>query len=220
MAERNPVVRSSRRLPSGRAVIGALLITLSVLAVLLVVRLEDDSSYQDVLVARRDLAPGSVISSDDLVVVRIRLDESVDSVLSDPTEVAGSVLLGPVARLEFIQPSVLGDPAPSGVPSGLAEVTVAIEPDRAPAQLAPGELVSLVATFADEDPTSTRLIADRVVVLSYRRDGDEFGSDAVLRLGLSDGETAMGIVHAAQTGELSVLGVMSAPAVVLPERGS
>ena len=32
MAERNPVVRANRRLPSGRAVIGALLITLSVLA--------------------------------------------------------------------------------------------------------------------------------------------------------------------------------------------
>lgn len=216
MAEQNPVVRSSRRLPSGRAVIGALLITLSVLAVLLVIRLDEDSSFREVVVARRDLAPGTVVASDDVTLVRIRLDQSVESLFSDPQEVTGSVLLGPVARLDLLQRSQVADPTSAGEPGGLAEVTVAVEPDRAPADLAPGELVSILATFTDDDPDRTVVVADRIVVLSYQREGDDFGGDAVLRLGLGDGQKALDIVHAAQTGELSVLGIMSAPDLVLP----
>jgi Flp pilus assembly protein CpaB len=217
MAERNPIVRSSRRLPSGRAVIGALLITLSVLAVLVVLRLDDDSAYQEIVVARRDLAPGTVLEVDDLARVRIRLDESVDFVVTDPDDATGSILLGPLARLEFLQQSNLASTGTGGSEVGLAEISVAVRPDRAPEDLTPGEVVSLVATFTDDDP-ETRLIADRVVVLSYSRDDDEFGNDGVLRLGLTDGAVAMDIVHASQTGELSVVGIMGAPDLVLPER--
>ncbi len=217
MAENNPVVRSGRRLPSGRAVIGALLITLSVLAVLVVVRLAEDTSTQSVVVARRDLAPGVILAPDDLATVQLRLDESVDSVLSDATVAHGTVLLSPLARFDIVQQSNLADVVGDG-DSGLAEVSFGVEPDRAPARLTAGELVSLVATFSDDDPPVTRLIADRVVVLSYERD-EEFGAgDAVLRVGLDDGDTALAVIHAARTGELSVVGVMSAPSVVLPER--
>lgn len=216
MAESNPVVRPRRHLPSGRAVIGALLITLSVLSVLLAIRFDEDSSYQQVVVARRDLPPGSVLTSADLARVRIRLDPSVDSVYSDTEAVVGSVLLGPLNRLDLIQRSQLAAPATT---DGLAEVSVAVEPERSPAELAPGELVSIVATFTDDEPEHTEVIADRVMVLSYRREGDDFGGTAVLRVGTGDGQTALAIVHAAQTAELSVLGVMSAPDLILTTGG-
>lgn len=218
MAERNPVIRPNRRLPSGRAVIGALLITLSVLAVLITLRLDDESSYREVVVARQNLAPGTVLRDDHLAVVRIRLDDDVDFVVTDPSDVAGAVLLGPVARLEFLQQSNIASSPGGSTASGLAEISVAIEPDRAPAELTPGELVSLVATFTDDEPATTRLVADRVVVLSYRREDGDFGNDAVLRLGLDDGATAMGILNAARVGELSVVGIMAAPTLVLPEQ--
>ena len=219
MADANPIVRSRRRLPSGRAVIGALLITLSVLAVLLAFRLDEDSAYQDVVVARRDLSPGTVLTGADVASVRIRLDPSVDSVFSGTDQVVGSVLLGPVERLELLQRSQLVDPTAADAASGLAEVSVAVEPDRSPADLAPGELVSIVATFTGDDPDRTEVIADRVIVLSYEREGDDFGGDAVLRVGTSDGEIALAIVHAAQTAELSILGVMSAPDLILTTGG-
>ena len=217
MAERNPVVRSGRRLPSGRAVIGALLITLSVLAVLVVIRLAEDDSTQAVVVARRDLTPGTILEPDDLATVQLRLDESVESIVSDASAVHGTVLLSPLARFDIVQQSNLAAVVGDGT-AGLAEVSFGIEPERAPARLVAGELVSLVATFSDDDPTVTRLIADRVVVLSYERDDDFGGGRAVLRVGLDDGGLALDVVHAAQTGELSIVGVSSAPSVTLPEQ--
>lgn len=215
MAEKNPVIRSGRRLPSGRAVLGGLLITLAVLAVLLATRIGDDATFQDVVVARRDLAPGTILEADDVAQVRIRLDESVGFIATDTDDVVGNVLLGPLSRLEFVQTSNLAGGPANGVPAGLAEVSIPIEPQRAPARLAPGEIISVLATF-DDDPTTTVLIADRVVVLSYSTDATEFAREGVLRLGIDDGRVAARIVNAVDDGEIHVIGVTGAPDVDLP----
>ena len=97
-----PVLRSRRALPSGRAVLGALLITLAALGVLLATRLSDDSTFQNVVIATGDLAPGQLIESDDVRTVRIRLDEQVGFVANDVNEVIGSLTLGPVASGQFL----------------------------------------------------------------------------------------------------------------------
>ena len=104
----------------------------------------------------------------------------------------------------------------AGVPAGLAEVSIPIEPQRAPERLSPGELVSVLATY-DDDPTTTVLIADRVVVLSYRTDASEFAREGVLRLGIEDGRVAARIVNAVDDGQLHVIGITSAPEVDLPD---
>ena len=119
-----PLLRSKRRLPSGRAVLGGLLITLSILGVLLASRLGDDATFHDVVVAREDLAPGTVLEAQHVAEIRLRLDESADWVFSDLDDVLGSVLLGPVGRLEFVQRANIAEvPAGSAAP-GLAEVSI------------------------------------------------------------------------------------------------
>ena len=162
-----PVLRAKRRLPTGRAVLGGLLVTLAVLGVLFATRLGNDATFQDVVVAREDLAPGTVLEPQHITQMRMRLAENADWVVADPESLYGSVLLGPVGELEFVQKSNVAEGTPDQLPSGLAEVSIEIEPGRAPATLAPGELVSVLATFDDTDPATTRLIADRVVVLSF-----------------------------------------------------
>jgi Flp pilus assembly protein CpaB len=213
-----PLLRSKRRLPSGRAVLGGLLITLSILGVLLASRLGDDSTFHDVVVAREDLAPGTVLEAQHVAEIRLRLDESADWVFSDLDDVLGSVLLGPVGRLEFVQRANIAEvPAGSAAP-GLAEVSIAIEPSRAPRNITPGEVVSILATFDDVEPVVTELVADRVVVLSFTDGGADFSTtDTVLRLGVSDGQLASDIVTAAQTGEISVVGLTGAASVEIPE---
>lgn len=216
-----PTLRSKRRLPSGRAVLGGLLITLAVLGILLASRLGEDATFQDVVVAREDLAPGTVIEPQHVAEIRLRLDDSADWVVNGVDEVIGSVLLGPVGRLEFVQRSNVAESDPGTVPRGLAEVSIAIEPERAPARLAPGELVSVLATFDDVDPATTLLIADRVVVLSFDDGETDFSqTGSVLRLGLADGELASAIINASQTGEISIIGVTGAGSVQLPEATS
>lgn len=213
-----PLLRNTRRLPSGRAVLGGLLIALAVLGVLIASRLGDDATFQTVVVAREDLAPGTVLEAQHVAEIRLRLDESADWVVNSQQDAIGSVLLGPVGRLEFIQQANIAEAASDAVPSGLAEVSIAIAPERAPSSLAAGELVSVLATFDGTERAETMLIADRVVVLSYDNGNDDFASrTTVLRLGLADGELASAIVNAAQMGEISIIGVTGAGSVQLPE---
>ena len=138
--------------------------------------------------------------------------------ITNPESVYGAVLLGPVGELEFIQESNVVAGTPSALPGGLAEVSIEIEPGRAPAVLSPGEVVSVLGTWTSQDVATTRLVADRVVVLSFDTGDADFSSTgSVLRLGIADGAIASDIVMASLTGEVSIIGVTGASAVVLPE---
>lgn len=213
-----PVLRPSRRLPSGRAVLGGLLITLAVLGVLLASRLGDNATIRDVVVARADLAPGTVIEPEHVMQIQIRLAEDVGWVVTEPESIYGSVLLGPVASREFLQLSNIADGTPDAVPSGLAVVSIEVDNGRTPASLAPGELVSVLATYTGDVP-ETRLIASNVVVLSYDNGNSEFTSNTstVLRLGIADGATASEIVMASLVADVSIIGVTGAGDVKIPE---
>ncbi len=213
-----PVLKVKKRLPSGRAVLGGLLVSLAIVAVLVASRIGEDATFQSVVIAEQDLTPGTVIEPQHISQVRMRLAEDANFVVSSPESVIGSVVLGPVGEDEFLQVSNIAAGGPETVPAGLAEVSIEIEPSRAPARLASGELVSLLATFDDAEGSRTTLIADRVVVLSYSsNDGADFsGGDSVLRLGVADGDVASAIITAAITGDVSVLGVTGANEVTIP----
>ena len=59
-------------------------------------------------------------------------------------------------------------------------------------------------------------------MLSFGGGGaEDFSSnETVLRLGVSDGEIASAIVHASQTGTISIVGVTGAPDVQIPQATS
>lgn len=213
-----PVLRVKRRLPSGRAVLGGLLVSLAVVAVLVASRVGEDATFQDVVIAQQELAPGTVIEAEHVQQIRMRLADDANFVVSNPESIIGSVVLGPVGINEFLQVSNIAKGSPDTLPSGLAEVSIEIEPSRAPAHIASGELVSILATFSSGDESRTVLIADRVVVLSYDNGSrDDFsGGETVLRLGVSDGDTASSIVTAAITGDVSVVGITGANDVDIP----
>lgn len=213
-----PVLRVKKRLPSGRAVLGGLLVSLAVVGVLIASRVGEDATFQDVVIARQELAPGTVIEPGHIEQVRMRLANEADFVVSSSDSIIGSVVLGPVGTNEFLQVSNIAAGGPDTLPSGLAEVSIEIEPSRAPARIASGELVSLLATYEDNDGSRTSLIADRVVVLSYDNGSvDDFSSgDTVLRLGVSSGDVASAIVTAAITGDVSVVGITGANDVDIP----
>ena len=225
MTETNqPVIRSRRALPSGRAVLGALLITLAALGVVLATRLSDDSTFQTVVVATNDLGPGHLIEPEDVTTRRLRLDSDATFIVTDINAVIGTVTLGPVAQLEFIQRSNVTDMLSSEVPSGLAIVSLPVDPANAPSTIAAGELVSILATFPDDDGLRgevTELVADRLLVVSYGTDGDEFGANtSVLRVAVSDGQNAADIALAVETGVVSIVGITGANEVVIPEETS
>ena len=107
MTSTQPVLHAKKRLPSGRAVLGGLLVTLAVLGVLLATEMGEDSTFQDVVVAREDLAPGTVIEPDHVEQVRMRLAEDATWVITSVEPLIGTVVLGPVGEGEFMQVSNL-----------------------------------------------------------------------------------------------------------------
>ena len=219
MTETNqPVIRSRRALPSGRAVLGALLITLAALGVLFATRLSDDSTFQNAVVATRDLGPGQVIEAADVATVRLRLDDQVEFVANDVNQVIGNVTLGPIAQFEFVQASNIASMVSNEVPGGLATVSLPVSPSNAPLSINPGELVSILVTFDDNDGRRTELVADRLLVISYGTDGDEFGTNtSVRRVAVGDGENGSEIALASATGEVSVVGITGANDVDIPQ---
>ena len=190
------------------------------LGVLLASRLGDNATIRQVVIAAEDLTPGTVIEPGDVVEIDIRLSEDVDWVVTDAASIYGSVLLGPVDRLEFVQFSNIAEGTPDAVPSGLAVVSIEVDSTRAPATLSAGELVSVIATYDDDDQRPvTKLIAEEVIVLSYNNGGDEFGgvgSETVLRVGVAEGTVASEIVRAAVIGEVFIIGVTGATEVEIP----
>lgn len=215
MTETNqPVIRSRRALPSGRAVLGALLVTLAALGVLFATRLGNDATFQTVVVATRDLGPGQLIEADDVQLQRIRLGEEANFVVNDLAQAVGSVTLGPIAQFEFVQLSNVGNMFASNVPSGLATVSLPVDPALAPSSINPGELVSILVT----NDGTTNLVADRLLVISYGGDGDAFGSNInVLRVAVRDGQNASEIALAAEIGAVSIIGVTGANEVAIPQ---
>lgn len=127
-----------------------------------------------VLVAARDLAPGSSLDVVDVRVARAPSSLRPAAALTDADQVVGRVLAGaasagePITRARLVGPEnsrlTTGDPDAVAVPVRLADPAVA-------ELLSPGARVDVVTVAADSLPESVVLAADATVV-TVRGDSD------------------------------------------------
>lgn len=120
-----------------------------------------------VLVAARDLAPGSSLGLVDVRVARAPSSLRPAAALTDAEQVVGRVLAGaasagePITRARLVGPEnsrlTTGDPDAVAVPVRLADPAVA-------ELLSPGARVDVVTVAADSLPESVVLAADATVV--------------------------------------------------------
>lgn len=165
-----------RRALDPRLVLGILLVVGSVAGVVALV--SATSTTTPVLAAARPLAPGEVISADDVEVVDVRLGASSDGYLAELP--AGVVATRVVGEGELIPVDAVG----SGDGVRLAAVVLAVDGDLAEA-VAPGALVDVWAARAQEGggfgppaviasgATVVRLVASESVVTGGRTTGVE-----------------------------------------------
>jgi Flp pilus assembly protein CpaB len=94
---------------SGRALLGAALVTMSVIGLYIAWRSATKTRSIEVVVAARPIAAGSPIEPDMLRVERFALqgNSSIRSSFSDPSELAGVITLGPLKEGEIVQPGAL-----------------------------------------------------------------------------------------------------------------
>jgi hypothetical protein len=182
----------------GRVLAGIVLIVVSMLIGARVLAAGGDtvSAWQ----ATRDLAPGAIVSADDVVAVAI------------PTSLAGAYAPGdalPATPLD--RPLLAGEVLP--VPSESAAldvrwVTVPVEPLRAPVDLAPGERVDVWATQgADLGAVPIpELVLENVLVSQVAVDGVGLGGEYGVVLEIAPRDTSA-VLAAARSGAIDLVRV-------------
>lgn len=228
--DRAPAGRDVRRrarlgwLPTGRAVVGGVLIASAAAGVLLAHRAADAPPQQRYVVATVDLPIGATIRASDLGTVAADLPDDL-SVVSDAQaqELVGSVTRQPLRAMDLVRPSDLVDPGRFDTPDAV-EVALDLAPARALAgTLRAGDRVHVLST--DPDGRGTTTVAQSALVAQV---GTDDGVEAIgssgqvrVRLSLPDAAAAQSVVDASVRAELTLaLPSPAAPGTQPADEGS
>lgn len=151
------------RTTAARRVLAAALVVLAAVAAL---RDDPGARQTDVLIAGRDLAPGTELTAADVVVEKRDADVVPDGSVADLDATAGATLAGPVRRGEVLTDVRLLGPHLAGAAAGpdarIVPLTLA---DAAVLDLLrPGDVLDVVAAAPEAD-TEPRLIATGAIVV-------------------------------------------------------
>lgn len=185
-------------LPSGRAVVGALLMTVAAVGVFLAYVGADADPRADHVVAARDVPAGSVLTADDLTTARLDLGASVgDASFRDAAALVGQRLLAPLAEGELVQRSAVTGTPQDGPRN---ELTFRIAASRAlNGDLVAGDLVDLYVS--DQDGTTA--VASDVTLLAAPLSAGR--GELVLRLAIADDDVLVEVIDALNRGDVTVV---------------
>ncbi len=189
-------------LPSGRAVIGGLLMALAAVGTFLAYSAATADETIDVLIATRALRTGETISADDVALVAVDLPDEVRGLFGSTEAAVGRQVVAPVDEGEFLPASATVTPVEG---DEYLEVSVALPGNRAVGRLVPGERVDIFSTWGSD---VTELIAVDARVLEVSGGGDNVisGSEqAVVRLALADFAQVEAVVHAQAAGDITMI---------------
>jgi len=199
-----PARRVERRvgLPSGRAVVGGLLMALAAVGTFLAYADATADDSIDVLVARRDLTPGEVVRAGDVRLVPVELSGGVRGLFGAIDAAVGRQVTSPVAEGEFLLASATRPPVEG---DEVLELSVSVPASRAVGRLQPGDRVDVFSTWSGE---VTELVAvdARVLEVEGASSSGLGGSDSVVvRLALADFGQVEALVHAQAAGDITMV---------------
>ena len=187
---------------------GGLLVALAVLGTWWAATSSDRTDTESFVVAARTLAPGSVLTSDDLTTAEADLGPSLrGQVFSDPATLVGTVTLGPLSSGELLQ---AGSLAAGPEPSSGGELSFAVEVPRAVAgTIRAGDRIDVYATFGDGDGAETIRILHDATVREAETLGDALGErrHQVITVSLDAGSDVVETVNATRAATLTVVRV-------------
>lgn len=189
-------------LPSGRAVIGGLLVAVAAIGTFLAYAGATADDTIEVLVAARDLRSGDVIGRDDVALVPVELPSQVRGLFGSVDAAVGRQVVGPVGEGEFLQASSTTRPV-DGEES--LEIALALPGSRAVGRLVPGERVDIFSTWGG---AVTELVAVDARVLEVSGGAEALlsgGEQVVVRLAVTDFAQIEALVHAQAAGDLTMI---------------
>ncbi len=205
------VVRARRLWPGSRAALGGLLVAVSALGLFTAFGAAGAEPVRSYVVARHDMAPGTVIGPGDVGLQEMDLPPEVARLGFDDStaeKVLGQVTSGRVSAGQLIAESDLDESGDRSRPP--LEISLQLDSDRAvDGGLMPGDLVHVVATLGSGQDATTTVILRDVTVMDVARSGDP-GLSAfrqTVTLALENTDEAVALASAADTGEVTLVRV-------------
>lgn len=204
--EEGPPARTIRRrpgLPGGRALVGALLMSLAAVGVFIAYSGANEAPRDALVVASRAIRVGEEITIEDVRIVRGELPGSTRAATFATTgDVLGRVALGPIAEGEILQASAVTADRPA---DGGNEVALTLPREQlAVGRLKAGERVDVFVTY--EERTTSVARGAEVVQIATASDGSLTSDREVsVVVAVSSGDVVAAIVHALRTGEVTVV---------------
>jgi Flp pilus assembly protein CpaB len=196
-----------RTLPTGRALVGGLLVTMAAVVVFAAYAGAQERPTSTVVVARHDLDPGERITGDDVEARSVAVaSDLADRSFADSAALVGAVTLGPIGAGEMVQE---GSVRRAGTDGSGPEFSFPVDRERALAgDVRPGEEIDLLATFGSGSDATTEVLARRARVLHVQeaRNGT-LGSSGrlVLTVGLASGAEVLDVAHASQVAMITLV---------------
>ena len=216
------LLRPEPKLLPRRAAAGALLIALASLGVFGAWTRATRAPSTTYVVAVHSLAPGQVVSADDVALSPMVLSDAVASgAYNDVSSVIGTVAVAPISGGDLVQQSAVVDltrgPVVSDAPPA-RQISLTLDRSRAVSGLLEaGESVDVLATFGSGTDAWTEQIAAAALVVSISDDSESglASSDGVVvTLALADDLTVMRAVNATDAGVLTLVRTTGATAPV------
>lgn len=185
----SPTARRSffprRGLPSGRAVVGALLVTLAAVGAFATATAADSGPTSEYLVLLHDIEAGDSVQARDVVSMALDLSPTIAThALRSPAGLDGATALSHLHEGSLLDVRDLnGAPFIDGEPVvSIHELTIPVPRDRAPASLRRGDRVTVLAYAASDGIVRTAL--EDALVLSFGQESAGVGSSDTARLTL------------------------------------
>lgn len=195
-----------RALPTGRAVVGGLLVAAAAVAVAAAAlaggNQRDTGTF---VVAAHSLQAGALIEPGDLATVSVRVPRAESAAMYASTAaLAGRTVAVPIARGELLQTSML---VAAGQASRLRPVTVAVDPATLTG-LYTGEPVDVLQTTGADTSTAVTVVIRGAVLFAVSRPGSSAFSapaSATVTLGVGSLDEVESVVGAAHAGTLTIV---------------
>ena len=196
-----------RGLPSGRAVAGALLVTVAAVGAFAAAGRGQSGPHESYLVVTRRVEAGTPVRAEDLRLEPMLLPAvAAANSMQSAEAVEGATAVHDLAAGDLLsRHDVVAAPAVGGEPLGAVhEFALPVPRERISPRTAVGDRVTLLATVRVEHEPVTVLAAEDALVLGWTG-GDEGSGSAVLTLALDDAATVADLAHAAATGDITAV---------------
>lgn len=208
-----------RSLPSGRALVGAMLVTLASLGAFIAATSNDDGPDTRFLVTTRDLRAGDTLTAADVMFEPMTLSADLaDRSLNSLVGLDGAVVLRDFRAGELIDVADVINGVDGATAADLHEITIGIPLERTPSSLTAGDRVTILATAGD----TTRVAVEDAPVLAVDRRPDQIGSSSrgMLTLAIDDPAIVLDLAHLTQTTDVTVVRSTRALGDVFPPQTS